>query len=147
MTFDNIKFFILQVILLCHYQHNSLFYTKLCHKVHAHLSTSAGCWLSLPSLSRKKPFSVLHSRIVTVLRLTVTSVMKISSASGLRLRQYSGPGLVKTWLTRTRGSGSCACAWPFTRGGDEGGSSARAATGVDAAAPPPTYNHIETVKA
>lgn len=52
-------------------------------------------WL-LSSRSLKKPFSVLHSRIVTVFRLTVTSVMKTWSATGFLANQYSDPGLVRT---------------------------------------------------
>lgn len=52
-------------------------------------------WL-LSSRSLKKPFSVLHSRIVTVFRLTVTSVMNTWSATGFLANQYSDPGLVRT---------------------------------------------------
>lgn len=57
-------------------------------------------WLFASSLSLKNPFSVLHSRIVTVFRLTVTSVINTWSATGLRDNQYSDPGLVKTGNSR-----------------------------------------------
>lgn len=49
---------------------------------------SLDCGAIVPSgRSLKKPFSVLHSRIVTVLKLTVTSVMTISLATGFLVRQ------------------------------------------------------------
>lgn len=59
----------------------------------------------------KKPFSVLHSRIVTVERLTVTSVMTTWSATGLRDSQYSGL-VATTWLTRWGG-------WDFSSSSDK----------------------------
>lgn len=72
--------------------------------------------------------------------------MKISSATGLRVLQYSGPGLVSTWLTTAGGFTSSGLWCPLTRifsAGDSwlggaGGSSALAAIGAVAAAPPPT---------
>ena len=46
----------------------------------------------------KKPSLVLHSLMVTVMVFAVTSVMKISSARGLRWYQYEGSGATNTCI-------------------------------------------------
>lgn len=65
---------------------NYLLYSvhDLCRSVYV---TSSG----RASRARKNPRSVRHSRMVTVWRLTVTSVMKIWSATGDRAIQYAAP--------------------------------------------------------
>ena len=80
-------------------------------------------WFLSSSRVLKNPFSVLHSRIVTVERLTVTSVMKTWSATGLRASQYSGPRDI-TWLTSNGGRDLSSSStlllllWPLRSGGD-----------------------------